>query len=203
MGIRSSLGHGLGLFVLLGGLWGCADGMTQSETSMAIAPNEQWKMLQHEEIQLEIPPGFVAGLPGLQLEELQASLEAAGFGDRTDWLAQNAENIALLAFKKEGDQLATINVVNGGRSPKGSLESYVSLQAQKLETAGIEVVSKTIEADDAVGTLQISAADHQQTIYVYPSTENFWVVTYSGTEPFDAATLERSRRSVEILTDSE
>ncbi|AFY36541.1 hypothetical protein Lepto7376_0091 [[Leptolyngbya] sp. PCC 7376] len=188
---------------LVGSLWGCAGSMSPPDSSLAIAPNEQWQILQNEGIQLEIPPGFVAGVPGLQLEELQASLVAGGFDDRTDWLAQNAEKIDLLAFQKSGDQLATLNVVRAGRSPEETLENYLDQQVSRLEAAGIVVESQIVERDGKVGELRLTGTDQQQIIYVYPSTEDFWVLTYSGGESLAENTIERISYSVEILTESE
>ncbi len=188
--------------VVCGSLWGCANNVTPEETELALEPNQDWTLVEHEGIQLEIPPNFVVGQPGLELEELQASLTDAGFGDRTDWLAQNAEDVVLLAFEATDDQLSAINVVQIGRSPDEALEDYLAQQVTQLEAANITVAPPQIEAE--VGILEISADNQEQFIYVYPSAEDFWVVTYSGGRgQLAASTIERSRRSVEILTQAE
>ncbi|OKH19716.1 hypothetical protein [[Limnothrix rosea] IAM M-220] len=197
----------LGWAIALGvcvGLWGCANTVAPEAITLAIEPNQDWTTVQYGGLQLDIPPNFVAGQPGLELKALQASLVAAGFENRTGWLAQNAEEIALLAFEATGDQLTAINVIQVGRSPDETLENYVAKQVTQLEAAGITVELLAIETDTSVGALKLQTENQEQLIYVYPGAEEFWVVTYSGEHgQLAATTIERSRRSVEILTEAE
>lgn len=192
------------VLLLCSGLWGCGVSSGSAERATPLAVGDQWRSLATEGFTVEIPPGFVAGIPGLELEGLQASLEAMGFAERSTWLAQNAENIDLLAFQQVDDELNSINVVRAGRSPDETLESYLKRKVEQLQTVGIQAESQIVETEPMVGELQVQEASQSQTIYVFAGTDDFWVVTYSGKDgQFDKNLIEQSRRSVEIPRESE
>ena len=183
-------------------LWGCAGSSMNTEVPVA-SVSEQWRSLSIDNFSVDIPPCFIAGLPGLELEALQGSLEEMGFGDRADWLAQNAENIDIVAFQQVDGDLNSINVVRAGRSPDETVTDYLEQQVTQLEAAGIDVESQAVAADPTIGSLQLRQADQAQSIYVFASTDDFWVVTYSGEDgQFDEMLIEQSRRSVEIPRES-
>ena len=186
------------------GLWGCAGSQLTSNVASVLPVSEQWRSLTIDNFSVDVPPGFVAGLPGLELEALQGSLEEMGFGDLADWLAQNAENIDVLAFQQVGEQLNSINVVRDGRSPEETVEDYVMWKVQQLKTVGVKAESEILETEPVVGKLQLLELGQAQSIYVFAGTDDFWVVTYSGKDgQFDDSLIEKSRRSVEILSESE
>lgn len=202
--IRQALGC-LCLVLLCSGLWGCAESSATVERATAIATSNQWRSLQIEGFSIDIPPGFVAGLPGLELEGLQASLTELGFSERSTWLAQNAGNIDVLAFQPLDAGLNSINVVRSGRSPEETtMADYLALKVEQLKTVGVQVKSEVIATEPTVGVLQLREAGQTQVIYVFAGTDDFWVVTYSGRDgQFDENLIEQSRRSIEIPSESE
>lgn len=185
--------------VLLWGLWGC--GVAPSANVPELPSSDQWQTLTTEEIQLDIPPAYVGGDPELQLPEMQLALTKMGFGDRTEWLAQNATKIDLLLFRTEGRDLKTINVVHEARPEDLSLEAYLQQQISQLESGGVIIKEQGIDPDTNQGFLQVEGAHMHQTTFVYPSEENFWVITYSGGINNDhaASEIERSRQSFQVL----
>jgi hypothetical protein len=185
--------------VLLWGLWGC--GATPSADVSRLPSSDQWQTIKTEEIQLDIPPAYVGGDPELQLPEIQLTLTELGFGDRTEWLAQNATKIDLLLFRAEGRDLRTINVVHAARSEDLSLEAYLQEEVRKLESGGVTVESQGIDPVTNQGFLRVKGEQIHQTTYVYPSEESFWVITYSGGMIDDqaASEIERSRQSFQVL----
>lgn len=194
------------------GLWCCAMGLVGCSTflspapdgELGLAPSPTWQTLRHGAITLEIPPGYVAGIPNEQLAELQASLENAGFGDRTDWLAQNAEEIAIIAFAPQGDTLNGINVVQEDREPDQDLKAYLQQQGDRLTAAGLTISRQLIEPETNQGILHLERGNFQEYIYVYPDAETFWVVTYSGAkEHLDLDLIDQSRRTVQLLQTEE
>jgi hypothetical protein len=187
---------------LLWGLWGC--GAVPNKAAV-LQPNSDWQTLQSTAVQLDIPPGYVGGEPGRQLEELQATLEAWGFGDRAEWLAQNADKIELLAFQAQVDPaepsapLNSINLVQVDRPEQLGVLDYLQTQAAQLKAAGITI--DRLNQSGEVGQLQSHREGLFQISYVYPTETVFWVLTYSSNEP-DAALLsqiERSHQSLQIL----
>lgn len=175
--------------------------MPPSADVSRLPSSDQWQTVKTEAIQLDIPQAYVGGDPGLQLPEIQATLTALGFGDRTEWLAQNATKIDLLFFRAEGRELRTINVVHTARPAELSLENYLQAQVRKLEAGGVTVEAQGIDPTTSQGFLQVQKAEMRQTTYVYPSEEDFWVITYSGGLSDARATseIERSRQSFQVL----
>lgn len=185
--------------MLLWGLWGC--GATPSADVSRLPSSDQWQTIKTEEIQLDIPPAYVGGDPELLLPEMQLTLTEMGFGDRTEWLAQNATKIDLLLFRAEGRDLKTINIVHASRPEDLSLETYLQQQINQLESGGVTVKDQGIDPDTNQGFLWVEGSALRQTTYVYPSEENFWVITYSGgiNNDYAASEIERSRQSFQVL----
>lgn len=185
--------------MLLWGLWGC--GATPSTDVSRLPSSDQWQIVKTEEIQLDVPPAYVGGDPELLLPEIQLTLTEMGFGDRTEWLAQNATKIDLLLFRAEGRDLRTINVVQEARSEDRSLETYLQKQISQLESGGVTIEEQGIDPNTNQGYLRVKGSQMRQTTYVYPSEETFWVITYSGGMDDDNATseIERSRQSFQVL----
>jgi hypothetical protein len=155
-------------------------------------------------VQLDIPPGYVGGEPGRQLEELQATLGAWGFGDRAEWLAQNADKIELLAFQQQADQdqtdhLNSISLVQADRPDQLSVLDYLQTQATQLQAAGITV--DRLDQSGEVGQLQSHREGLFQTSYVHPTETTFWVLTYSSHDRNEAllSQIEQSHQSLQIL----
>lgn len=182
---------------LLGGLWGC--GTVPPGDVVSLQPSAEWQTLRSATVQLELPPGYVGGEPGRQLAQLQATLAAWGFGDRSEWLAQNAEAIELIAFQQGTQRLNNISLVQAPRPDNLSVLDYINTQATQLQTAGITV--EHIDQAGTVGALTVSRDGLWQTSYVYPAEANFWVITYSHSDRSETvlAQMERSRQSFQLL----
>lgn len=168
----------LSLGTLMFLLWGC--GTTPPPDTQALIPKDQWQTLKTEQVELSIPPGYVGGNPGLDLEALQATLMAWGKGDRTEWLGQNAEDLELLALREKDDNLESINVVQEERPENLSLEAYLNQQVEQLQATGITV---TATQETNWGRLELTQGQLQQISYVYPGDVVFWVITYSSDRP--------------------
>ncbi|AMA10177.1 hypothetical protein [Picosynechococcus sp. PCC 73109] len=190
----------LGLGVLLLFLWGCGANPPGLETEI-LTPSNQWQTLTTEQVQLDVPPGYVGGNPGSDLPALAATLEAWDKGDRLEWLNQNAETLELLAFQAEGDRLNSITIVQEERPEALTLEDYLQQQVATLQAAGI-TVSLTQTADQ--GRLELNRGDLTQVSYVYPETTTFWVITYSSDRPTAAFTagVEQSQQSFQVRPES-
>lgn len=187
------------LSLLLLGLWGCST--APSVDRAILAANPDWQILTSEAVQLEIPPNYVGGEPEQELAAMQATLTAWGFGDRTEWLAQNAEKIELLAFQKDGTTLNSINVVAEDRPADLSAADYLQQQMEQLQAAGLDTELR----ENAQGShLQINANDLALILYVYPTPETFWVITYSSSTPNPQFTelVERSQQSFQVLSET-
>lgn len=165
--------------------------------------SDQWQTIKTEEIQLDIPPAYVGGDPELQLPEIQLTLTELGFGDRTEWLAQNVTKIDLLAFKEIGRNLNTINVVQETASETArNVDSYVLQQISKLEAAGLTVEQQVFDPafpDRRVFT--VKNPNVYQIVYVYFKTDVFWVITYSGDVEVTQPDIQRSSQSFQILSE--
>lgn len=187
------------LGVLLLGLCGC--GAVPVVDSAILSPSSDWQTLASEAVQLEIPPDYVGGEPERKLVAMQATLTAWGFGDRTEWLAQHAEKIELLAFQKDGETLNSINVVAEDRPADLDVAGYLQQQMAQLQAAGLKTELQTTPQGSY---LQINGDDLFQTIYVYPVAETFWVITYSSTTPNPQFTemVERSQQSFQVLPET-
>lgn len=184
----------LGVMLLV--LWSCGNATTPEVE--ALMPSDQWQTLQTSTVQLEIPPGYVGGEPGRQLTALQATLTAWGFGDRNEWLAQNADKIDLLALQHQAGDLNSINVVQESRPADLTVTAYLQQQQAKLQAAGISSNRESTPQGDG---LTIQTEQGTQHLYIYPTDETFWVITYSSTarNPRVTAQIQRSQQSFQVL----
>ncbi|MBV5257904.1 hypothetical protein FLX56_05655 [Synechococcus moorigangaii CMS01] len=185
----------LGLGLLLALLWGC--GENPARETEVLLPSDQWQTLQTERVALDVPPGYVGGSPGLDLDALQATLVAWGKGDRTEWLSQSTEDLELLAFQEKDGTLNSINVVQGERPENLSLEAYLQQQTAQLQAAGLTV---TTTQTTPWGRLELTQGNLTQISYVHPSDAVFWVITYSSDKPTAEflAGVEQSHQSFQV-----
>lgn len=186
-----------GIAALSVGLWGKSPGL---ETEI-LTPSNQWQTLTTEQVQLDVPPGYVGGNPGLDLPAMAATLEAWDKGDRLEWLNQNAETLELLAFQAEDGRLNSITIVQEERPETLTLEDYLQQQVATFQATGI-TVGLTQTADQ--GRLELNRGDLTQVSYVYPETTTFWVITYSSDRPTAAFTagVEQSQQSFQVRPES-
>lgn len=190
-----TLQRALGLGLLLLGLGSCGTNVPV-ETAI-LTPSDQWQTLTTANVQLDLPPGYVGGDPGRDLEALQRTLVAWEQGDRTEWLSQNAAEFEFLAFQRAGEMLNSINIVQEDRPKTLTLADYLQRQTEKLEAAGITATS-TITATSA--SLELRSMNLYQRIYIYPTETVFWVITYSSGSPnaeFTAG-VEQSQQSFQV-----